>query len=268
MPNENNNPFLPFPTRDMLAFGKEDSLDIEILVVTDNTSDIFISGITKNAPFRYKIRTAGSLTLESFIQAMDDIPIFLTTEVTGASWTATNLWAEIYLRVNQNRVLKLCSGYVSRARGLSWPGPSGNTPWQEQGLPVNWGFNNPAAGANFTNTFQERQALRLHNLGFRLVTSAAVADRTVRLQMADGGGALLFDVTSNTNQAASLTYDYVFSAIPQVNTESSNNIVHLQIPPNIWVAGLETIKTAIVNIQAADQISNITLNGAILNFQF
>lgn len=66
---------------------------------------------------------------------------------------------------------------------------------------------NPAAGADFAITAPGQGFWRVLSLAFRLVTSAAVANRTVTL-VADDGTSVFFRTNASIQQAAGATVDY------------------------------------------------------------
>jgi hypothetical protein len=169
------------------------------------------------------------------------------------------MWVEIFVRANGLRLYKLCEGWVWDVGGISYPGPSSQGPFAGKAPVAEVTVANPAAGANMSVLPSSSQYWEVHSVSFRLVTDANVANRRVALRLNDVGSVMLGRWVGSTDQAASLTRDYVFTYAANIAVESENNILHINMPQDLVVAQTNRLVTSITNIQAGDQISNIRI---------
>ena len=128
---------------------------------------------------------------------------------------------------------------------------SGESPYVRvrQAIPVA----QPAAGADWTLTVPGGHLYVPLALGFTLATSAAVANRLVRLGWGDGVRST-FTVPYSNVQAASLTWHY--SAVPDVNAYGVGTEFLAPLPP-VTLPAAWTIGTRSQLLDAADQFSSI-----------
>ncbi len=117
---------------------------------------------------------------------------------------------------------------------------------------------NPAAGANFTYTIPHGKRWRIQSISLTLTTDANVASRKVQLTFALTGS-LIGCVTASFPQIASLAYRYFFERIPTSYTTVTNNRAQQVLITDVLFEGEVTIASAVENIQATDQISDIVI---------
>ena len=115
---------------------------------------------------------------------------------------------------------------------------------------------NPAAGADISTAVPAGKVWRLVSIQGKLVTSATVANRTVRWSIDDGAN-VFYAVDANFTQAASLTETY--SAGFGIVSANSNTFAISPFPGVLLLPAGFRINTVTTAIQATDQWSAITL---------
>lgn len=116
----------------------------------------------------------------------------------------------------------------------------------------------PAAGAGDTFTLQESVSGRLVAVTFRLVTSAAVANRTPIVKVNGGDGVPILSVAAGKTQAASLTGEWSFGNNLGQWSNASTAVLCGPVPFFDLEAG-DQIAISVDAIDAADQLSRIRL---------
>jgi hypothetical protein len=116
---------------------------------------------------------------------------------------------------------------------------------------------NPAAGANINITVPNRQWTLLTSLKFRLTTDGTAVNRRVIL-FATSGADIVWALPCPDVQGATSVADYFFwighgTPLPAIY----DNIWSGPLPSRNLLEGPESFLTSIVNLQAADQISNV-----------
>lgn len=118
---------------------------------------------------------------------------------------------------------------------------------------------NPAAGAAFNLAPNTVGHWRLLGLLFQLVTSAAVANRHVRLALSDGT-TTTWRATASADQAAGLTVVYQLAPIA-VPANLTDGLAHIPMPQDgVWVPKGWTLAVTVNAIDVADQISAISMD--------
>lgn len=154
----------------------------------------------------------------------------------------------------------LTSGTIQSFVGVSWPGTivrvTDGIGWNR-----NAGVGNPAAGAEWSFLFPNNKRTRIEAVTFTLATSAAVANRFVRLRL-DTSGVTIVIFPSGVAQAASQTVTYTFSAgVGPVSGDPT--LIHAPLPLYLE-SDLNNIplhiSTLTNNLQGADQYSAIQLS--------
>jgi hypothetical protein len=147
---------------------------------------------------------------------------------------------------------------------------------QNLGANLNQTVTNPAAGANFSTTLTNNVNLlyNVQNVRFTFVTSAAVANRIVCIQFqSPAAGPIWLSSCSASAQIALSTVTYNFSIatgpspVIVVVAGANNPDINGSLPALVQINDASTIASAIVNIQAADQISNVVIRTQFANYQ-
>lgn len=114
----------------------------------------------------------------------------------------------------------------------------------------------PAAGANWELRPGGQRWWRVVSLVARLVTSAVVANRRVRLTATEGGH-IYWAIESHLNQAASLTFDYA-AHTGAVAPAADNLVLPLPLPSNgLLVRPGAVLAPSVTALDAGDQWSAI-----------
>lgn len=115
----------------------------------------------------------------------------------------------------------------------------------------------PAAGANMAFNLPADYIYRINCVEFVLTTDATVANRCVRL-MPSCLTIELARLTSLSNQAASSSVVYTFSL--NIAHASVTNLIGMNSFPDLGLLTSDVhLETAILNLQAGDQITAIVL---------
>lgn len=152
--------------------------------------------------------------------------------------------------------------------GIGTPYSNGRYLATLQGDSAGQVVSNPAVGAEDVITVPAGETWRLDNILLRLVTSAAVANRTVILIIDDGNPAnVIFTSQANGNQTAGQTTDYIFGAgLPE--RAGIGGIEQHGVPP-LMLKGGYRIRTLTTGKDAGDQygpdIVNYTKVGTVGN---
>lgn len=129
--------------------------------------------------------------------------------------------------------------------------------WRQCGDLQPMGIQNPAAGANLSITLGTGGIFRFITLIFGLTTSATVANRVTTIVFTHGGVAI-FRVQSPTLRTASTAGQMIVSNFGTF-AAGGNSDLHIPTPKDFFVPGQTVITTDIVNIQAGDVITGVTL---------
>lgn len=117
----------------------------------------------------------------------------------------------------------------------------------------------PAAGANFSYSFESRQWNLVSSISFRLVTDATAVNRQVILVFVSGSNIPVF-IPAPGVQTASETVDYSFFIGAGSGYDASdNNVMSAPLPLRNLFEGPESVTSSINNIAAGDQLSRIII---------
>lgn len=121
--------------------------------------------------------------------------------------------------------------------------------------------NNPAAGANFNATLSNTQYATLLQVQYTLTTSATVANRQAGIT----ANAVIFQ--SPMTQPAGIAATYTFAPGLPVSSgvAAAGSVNTYPIPSGLIIPPGNLVNSNILNIQAGDQISAITIIYAVQN---
>lgn len=133
---------------------------------------------------------------------------------------------------------------------------------------------NPAAGVNFSFSFNAVLRTQVFNVRFRLVTDANAANRQVGITFTDANANIFSSSFIQATQAASLTVDYNFAvgvgpSFPGAATLiaiPTGDDVQGALPP-VCISDTTVLASVVKNIQVGDQISAITIRCQTWNEQ-
>ena len=148
----------------------------------------------------------------------------------------------------------LATGSVSKHIPLIWPQKT--APHYAFLIPALYlqQIANPAAGANFLLNNNANIRIQFVCIKFTLTTDATVATRTVTIIIDDGTNTIL-QLSSATTLTASLSQTYTFVAGYPIRDTTTTVIEPM--PLNFEIMRYHRLRSAITNLQAGDQISNV-----------
>lgn len=156
-------------------------------------------------------------------------------------------------------VMVLGTGYVSGYQPIQ----CGDILQQRVGttdrLPLIEVLGTPAPGAGYSGAITDVTLFPINLVGFRLVTDANAANRTVTVSFTSGT-TVLATAGSTTAQAASLTCDYAFSLGGNIQQVPTAGWFALPLP-NFAAPSNTVMAITVTNIQAGDQLSMIHVIG-------
>jgi len=246
---------ISFLTRKMLKFEHGVAFDLQLSLFSNDTNAFSIIGMTREGIFKFNVIPAATGNEETFTFRIPDIPTFVTVFTTSGLVERGDLWGTLFLRANGERILKLASGYISKQSGLNWPITQSESELAGGGNFKTVLSTDPAAGANASYTVPDNEHWIFHCMRIRLVTDATVTNRRMHLSLPFGGGSDMLQAFPLVDQAASATYDYYFGNFGTIMDELDDNKVLVNIPANFHINGGTSILTAVLNLQAGDNMS-------------
>jgi hypothetical protein len=127
-----------------------------------------------------------------------------------------------------------------------------------QGWPTSLAGDTPAAGAGFTLAQPGRYGWQLIAVTFRLVTSAAVANRFVSVDYDHGQSVVFMRHPFSQAVTAGTTAVFSFQAGRGSSDWNANNDAALPLTPYFFQPG-ERLQIAVANIDVADQIDRVRM---------
>lgn len=159
--------------------------------------------------------------------------------------------------VDGSSVIPLTAGYIDSSAALNYPLSPFADSYESNGATRLLLPTPPAAGAEISTTASDFLDYEILSGSFRLVTSAAVAVRTVTLTTTSASGVVSV-VQARTTQLASQTRFYRLWTGPNLPTDVGSQI-YLPVN-NVGPWNELTFQTTTANIDVADQFSLINLN--------
>ncbi len=250
--------FVPFLTRKMLAFEHAAVLSLRIRSQLPGTITLQIRGYTKEGQFAFKHTTNSDSTPKTETFRIPDVPIMVNVIDISDNVNQGGGYITLDLLINDDRVHQLCSGFVYGGKSISFPNATTLDSAPGYGA-INFASqSSPAAGANMAISVPAFEIWKIHIVTFRLVTDANVANRRVHLRFIPTLGAII-EALTEVDQPASLTRNYTFAKYGYLPSTNNNTEIIAPLPHELFVTPEGTINTAILNIQAGDQISNIKI---------
>jgi hypothetical protein len=143
------------------------------------------------------------------------------------------------------------SGYPSSSAPLSYP-PGGVTSSVDgPGAILSVNLANPGAGVDFAVIVPPGARWQLMTLHATLTTAIAVANRQVNW-IVDDGVNVLYEITDQTVQAASLAHTYTLAA-DGIDRAAVLTVHHDPLPTPLFLFQGWRVRPATLSIQAADQ---------------
>lgn len=185
----------------------------------------------------------------------------LSVRVTSGTASLGEVYAQVRVQRGQGvgaiNIGTLVQGYVTDSDDLAWPGSPLMPSIAGPGRIVRSTIANPAAGANFNFTLPARVRWRPFAVNFTLVAGGAAANREVMLSIDDGVGTVALIPSGVTHIAGETRIYSFFHAAPRGAGATSPNVIAPL--PQLIVLPTWDINSSVLNLQAADQLSNISV---------
>lgn len=152
----------------------------------------------------------------------------------------------------------IATGYVTANTDVAWPEFENLLPLDGAGAPRSITVSNPAAGSEWSQVVPTGARWKIVAVVAQLVTSAAVATRSVRLFLDDGAN-VFFATPAAATQAAGATvaYSYGDGAGGPITADAA--FIEAPLPNDCYLLGGFRIRSKTANIDVGDQYSLITL---------
>lgn len=251
-------PQLPFLTRDMIKFGSEAQLGIQIISQCTNSRKIAIRGLTRSGLFDHDhtTSTAGAKTTENV--GIDDIPIMLSVIGSGGVPVIGECYVSVTLTINQTPMFEIASGFVSAQKGISWPASNSEPSIVGHGEFDSVSSPNPDPDENASIQVPDKEMWLIHSAIVPLVTDATVANRRVHLLIAVHSG-INIQSWSSYDQTASLSRNYSFAQFGAIPDDVDDNDIMVPLAANMWVEPGAIIQTTTTNMQSGDNYGSLRL---------
>jgi len=152
--------------------------------------------------------------------------------------------------------LPLFSDSPSILHLIGWPWGRTLHPTEGPGYPLVIHPADMGGGIDLSISQAAQDRWRIQSIKADLVTSAAVATRTVRILVMDNAGNIFWKMAANATQAASLTYTYNFSSTSGA-TLTDPTMIYVPLPAGLVISRASALLTSTINLQGADQWKNI-----------
>jgi len=204
---------------------------------------------------------AVSLGNEFIFNLIDGWLLSFQANAQGTIIRQGDVWIEAFLAfgtgTNTQRYRSIFSGYLDQFSALSWPPVNRKVPREGPGRLIATTITAPAAGADWVTTSPAGFAEQIHSISGIFTTDANVATRRLSITVEDDTGGIVAVIPFITAQTASTTRRYTIAhGIERV--EDNSQLISANPLPNIILVEDWLIRSAVFNIQAGDQWSQLT----------
>lgn len=235
----------------MLSFEYGNKIELVLYSRADGAHTIQVVGATREGPFVFTHETASGATGQTQRMAIPDIPIWVSVIALDTDIERGMVYANVNLEMATTPIHALVAGYVYGSHAITWPmasiEPSDNT----LGIVTGTDLANPAAGDEISGTVPSGENWEIMAVSFSLVTDATVAARLVHF-IFEVAGVPAYEIISNTNHGASLTYKYRLNPVPGAASVFDNNVIIMPMTPGMIIPGGDVFYTQTKNLQAGD----------------
>lgn len=256
-PNELNT--LPFLTRKMFAFEHATSFGIRVYLQGIDTNEVNMVGLTREGIFKYSINPTGDGTTETFSFNLPDFPTMISLYGNGIGMKRGEMWAELWLTINDEIVYRFGAGYISYQSAISWPAQTSETEMPNRGYIATVFGSDPAANTECYDAVPANELWILKSYTVTLVTDGTAANRNVALNLRPTGTGGSQTYFGNVVQTATQTIKYVFAPIGYLPTAAVNNTILVPIPKDVTLRENGEISTTTLNRQAGDNFGSPTM---------
>ena len=242
----------PFPTRDMLRFGKESRLQLRITSQSNQTNAVYVRCVTREgiSEFRHAPANTGAASSENF--SIADIPIFLCGNDTDSAYSQGQLYITVDLLIDGEVVYEFCAGMVYKQKGIAWPANNSEDARPGRGRVVMAVGSDPGAGVDVVITVPANRPWHFLGVHGTIINSATVATRRTYMQVTNTGGDVLFNLYSPDTTVASAEHEYYFFPWGNANVEQIAEQHYISIPPTMFLPADAVITISMISKQAGD----------------
>lgn len=235
----------------MLAFEHGATMTMTVEHMSRVATTLRLRGFTREGPFSLNVPTTSDLVLNFVTFRLPDFPIWLSLEDQSEVIKQGECYAEVALRINNDKVFTFNAGYVYTSHSLSYPlsETPGAAPFMGNIREIT--SSDPAANVEISITQPANAIWKVLAFSCRLVTDANAANRRVHLQLTSGGGTA-YEAFALVDQTATQTIDYRFGQYGSMTDELDNSINLVTLPNNIYLKSTATVATLTTNRQATD----------------
>lgn len=245
-------------TPSLVYIGRDDRLYVRSVSIV-STRAARIAGRLLHAdgiirPFRFDFNIpAGALNVQVF-QLAEGYLLSATVGILSAGTDPGQSYAELGLlrgrTADLDRVQVLTSGTLDLVSPIGWPGGPMKLSTEGVGWMRQFAIGDPAAGAEWTNTFTGSIRVKIRSVRFQLVTDATVANRFPRVEFVIGA-TVLWRSHPHDAQIASETRDYNF-ALQGEYVQAVGQNEHQNFLPDMYLENGMVVRSSTVGLQAGD----------------
>ena len=254
-------PQLPFLTREMLKFGNRAAIDLEVISSDKSFVNFQVSGVTRSAPFSFDIRPDGAGNAKTDILRMTDIPITVSVHSAIGFHQTGDLYVQIFLRINQVRVMKLISGPMNSIIGSTWPAVNQPDPHTGVKFMRELASAGAAAGVELSFTVPAGEIWEVVSVQILLDTDGTSTNRRVHLLISQFGADDDIRTFGSDDVTLNQVVDIHFANYGVIPDSLDNNVLLAPLPPNIWLQEGAVIATLTTNLQAGDDFGTSKVFG-------
>lgn len=207
---------------------------------------------------------ANSTNNELEIQMLDGWLLSFQANAEGVTINQGDVWVEAFLGFgaggSTQRYRTLFTGYLDQFSALGWPNVDRRVPRESPGRIIVLTPTGGTPGTEWAFTISGNAALRPMAVSAILTTNATVANRSVEFTIEETGGGIIARLPFETAQTASLAWQYT-ATLGANHIEDTVTGSMLQALPGILMSTDYVIRSAVTNLQAGDDWSEILATG-------
>jgi len=250
---------LPFMTRKMLAFDPQASFGLRVTLTGIDTNVVNVIGYTREGIFKFRATHSGDGTAESTNFNIPDIPIMVSVFCLSDAMDRGEMWAEMWLTINGERVFRFGSGYISAQTAISWPAQINETEHPGRGLITRVAGANPAVGAECSDTVPTNERWRVLCYSVQLTSVNSGSARNVHLVTNMVGTGLNQHHYGAITQAINVINKWYFVPNGGFNPALDGTDIIVPIPHELWLNETGTLGTETTNLVATDDFGSPTI---------
>jgi len=246
----------PFLTRENLKFGNNAKLELQVVSQANATVVLDVVYVNREGMSKFKHTTSSAGAQSTSVFLLSDIPIAVSVVDSLGSFTQGDCYVTVRLLLNGEVVFETCSGFVYKAKSISYPVNNTNDAIPGRGRIRLISGSDPIAGDEISELVPANRIWHLLTLNFNLVTSGTAGNRQTAVYVGIGSGGAMA-IAGTATQAASLTRVYTIGKYGGLATQTFNNRILLNMPSDLYIPSGNTFDTSTLNLDSADQFSVI-----------